>query len=282
MFFYFIDHDANVFDVSLIDSFGLRYALGSVRVQPVRQGPNGKKGFLLADPATCDVLRYRPDQQTWIQKFGDERVWIGHANDNLPRLPALAREKQLPGRNIILPDGSRILIPIARRWVEVDDRLPWAVALPQSLTRDESGRWVPTAVVSQYRHLWLLLCGYIDAAEKAIREADVAPGDSVFFQFERINELAIAAIAANYRVGADEIEICGCYTEEVRDAIIAVVKDDATREAWVKKKLAAMTATGGSSSSGAEPAIAASTPATLPVSPSCGPTPPDSTADEAS
>lgn len=269
MFLYFVELDGNKFGDADLDRFKLRYAIESkVRLQLVRSGPNGKRGFIVADSAAVASCKYLPESQTWVQRFDDPQVWIGYNGTEPPHPLQLARRKQLAGRPVRLPDGKEMLIPIARRFVEHNQRLLWSIALPQALKRDESGKWVPSDVVGQYRRIWDLLMQYCDAAEQAIRTADVADGESVYFQFEAIDELAIGAITANYRMGPDEVEICGQYDQRVRGEIIAVLRDEATREAWIKKKLATLIGSGGTSSDGPELSITESTPDTAPVSPS--------------
>lgn len=274
-FLYFIESDRPAFDSAELDRLGLRYAIeSSPRAQPLRAGssPSGAAGFIVADSAAVDSCKYQPDKQTWQPRQPADGVWIGYPKDNPPPLVALARDKQLPGREIPLCDGTRIHVPIARRWAEHNDKLLWSIVLPQTLRRDDEGQWVPKDVSARYRQLWQLLCGYIDAAEAAMQNADAAPGASIFFSYEPINELAIAAITANYRAAADEVEICGVYDVETRDAIIRVLKDDATREAWVKKKLQAWIDAGGTSSPGPTDSTTESTAAIAPPSPISTPT----------
>ena len=60
--------------------------------------------------------------------------------------------------------------------------------------------------------------------------------------------------------------------------MIAVLKDDATKEAWIKKKLAELTAVGGDSSSGLDPSTPADPTDTSPPSPTSPPSEADTTA----
>lgn len=284
MFLYFIvrEGDSQLFSDADIEAAGLRYAIeGKIRVGVVNAGPNGKPGVIIAQHDQVASCRFYPDKQTWIQRVGDPNVWIGFNGTTPPHPAQLARSQQLPGKPVKLPDGRAIQIPIARRFVDTGERLQWAVALPQALRRDDEGKWVPSAVVGQYRRLWQLLCGYIDAAEEAIREADVADGSSVFFNYPEIDELAIGAIQANYRMGPDEVEICGQYDQRVRGDIIAVLRDEATREAWIKKKLEALTGLGGAFSPGPALSTTASTTDTHQHSQSSGSTASDTIVDEA-
>ena len=271
-FLYFVEHPDNAFGPTQIAAAGLSYAIEGPVIQiPAREGnsPSGKRGWIVADKATVGEFKYEPAQQTWVAHRDHDGVWIGYAKDNPPPLVALARTDLLPGRDVALSDGTRIHIPIARRWSDVSERLLWTVALPQALERDESGQWVAGAVIGRYRRLWMLVCGYIDASEHAVRTADVAPGDPVYFEFPKINDLAIAAITANYRVGADEVEICGVYDQTLRGKIIATLKDDETKDAWIKKKAATLAADliagGGTSCDGPAPSTEESTPDTPPA-----------------
>ncbi|QDT07992.1 hypothetical protein K227x_64220 [Rubripirellula lacrimiformis] len=259
-FLYFVEHPDNHFGPAEVAEAGIDYAIdGPILQIPAREGnsPSGKHGWIVADKSTTKSIKYDPQNQTWVRRVGDDRVWIGYAKDRPPKLAALRRSNLLHGQDITLADGSRIHVPIARQWSDVAERLLWSVALPQTLGRNESGEWVPKDVIVRYRRLWNLLCGYIDASETAVRTADVEPGAPVYFNYPEINELAIAAITANYRVSADEVEICGVYDQTVRSAIIATLKDDATKEAWIKKKAATLAAgliaDGGTSCDGADP-----------------------------
>ncbi|MGB7325916.1 MAG: hypothetical protein WBD31_13660 [Rubripirellula sp.] len=239
-FTYFVETPSHQFGQAELIEFGLDGLIdGSPLIGNCRDGasPSGKKGITVVNRGTAESASYRPQDQTWVRRRGDDRVWIGYPKDSPPRLASLARQNLLHGADVELSDGSRIHIPHARRWSDIADRLLWSVALPQSLRRNDDGQWVPDDVVIRYRSLWQLLCDYIDAADLALRTADAEPGSPVYFSFPAINELAIAGIAANYRVTADEIEICGVYDQTVRDAVIAILKDDATKERWVKKKL---------------------------------------------
>lgn len=254
---------------SLIETHGLRYAIDKHVHQPVRRGPDGHAGIVLANADLHDTPpKFLPQSQTWRPKVGQPEVWIGYTNPDPPRMDHLARRQQLAGRVIGLCDGSSVVVPIARRFVSHEESFLWSVALPQSLGRNEYGDWVPQEVVRQYRRLWDLLCEYLDAKEAAIRTASVEEGDAIWFQFPPINEMVIAAFTANYFVGPDEIEICGVYDQRVQREVIDVLCDESTRDAWLKKKLQDLTASGGISSLGLDPGTRDVTQDTAPQSPS--------------
>lgn len=272
-FLYYVSTEAgHTSPRTLIETHGLRYAIDKHVHQPVRRGPDGKAGIILANAEIFDGHpKFSPETQTWRPKVGQPEVWIGYTNPDPPPLEQLARRQQLAGRVVALGDGSSIIVPIARRFVLHEETFLWSVALPQSLGRNEHGDWVPQEVVRQYRRLWDLLCEYLDAKETAIRTASADDGDAIWFQFPPINEMVIAAIAANYFVGPDEIEICGVYDQRVQREVIDVLTDEATRDAWLKKKLRDLTASGGISSLGLELETLDVTQDTAPASPSITP-----------
>lgn len=278
-FLYFIETDAKSLSPDLIHSAGLGYAIDSRVIQPVVAGPTGKPGFIVADAAAADrpAVRYRPTEQTWV-RHNDADAHLGYYTDAPPTPSDLQRARMLPGRGVMLADDSHYQVPIVRRFAEFEDRLLWDCALPQSLSRNDQGAWVPRGPIARYARLWDMVQGYLAARETALSEA--AAGETVFFQYEPINELAIGILGINYRVGPTELETLGLYTQEARAEILRIACDDDTRETWLKKKAGDLIRDIGDSSVGP----AASTPAdptdTPPRSASCIVGPQESTASE--
>jgi hypothetical protein len=88
----------------------------------------------------------------------------------------------------------------------------------------------------------------------------------------------VAALQVNYRVAAIELDMLGVFDIEARDQIIDALLDNATWRAWAKKKYSGPAASGGNSCSGREASTAEDSIGTSQPSPSCGPSPLDSTA----
>jgi hypothetical protein len=258
----------------------LDYAIERKAIQPVVAGPWDGPGVIVADERSVErhALRYRPAVQTWHpcrRAEGEPMVWVGWYTDEPPTAAELVRDPMLPGVDVTLPDGDRYHVPTARRWDEFEGRLLWSCALPQSLARDATGVWVPRGPVAKYARLWDLLAGFVTARELAIAQA--TDGGTVLFDYPPINDLAIAVLGINYRIGADELEARGLWTQEIRDAVIRAALDDATREAWVKKKMVATVHAGGIFSPGPDRSMPAGQTVTAPPSPICTVTAPGST-----
>jgi hypothetical protein len=279
-FLYFLP-DVRTVKPSDITAHRLDYAIESKQIQPITLGPGDRPGVIVADASSMDraAVRYRPTTQSWHRctRTDGPTPWVGWYTDEPPSAADLVRPSTLPGLDVTLPDGDRYQVPIARRFTEFEGRLLWSCALPQSLARDMTGVWVPRGPIARYARLWDLLQGFLIAREAAVAEA--TDGGTVYFDYPPINDLAIAILGINYRVGDDELEHRGLWTQDVRDAILRVACDDATREAWVKKKMLETVHAGGLSLPGPDPSTPADRTNTPPPWPISTPTVSDSTAE---
>jgi hypothetical protein len=88
------------------------------------------------------------------------------------------------------------------------------------------GEWEPGGVKARYERLWqdAVLC------EQSVMEG-VDAGD--------LNEIAVRALQANYRVSAVELDVLGVFDESFRNAVVGALIDLATWLDWLKKKAAA-------------------------------------------
>jgi hypothetical protein len=230
--------------LSALRQAGLGHALED-RITPrtCDKGPDGQKGTVACCGSNQDGrLGYWPEQQVWKQIPGSV-AWCGMFSGDRPTPGDLARPDQITGEWLTLDDGHPWLVPKARRWVALEDRLLWDLNLPRRLTLADDGTWTPGNVKPKYERLWQLATAYTEADAKAQETAD---DDGAYrFSFEQIDELAIGALQVNYRVGPIELDLLGVYDDASRRRIIRVLLDGATWEAWVKKKLADLS--GGSS-----------------------------------
>lgn len=264
-FLYFIPTQAKTLGPRAIADAGLGYAIDRKMIQPVTVGPGGEPGILVADEAAMDrsALKYRPTEQSWrtFARDNGQSISVGWYTDEPPTPQDLVRRQPLPGASVTLPDGHVYQVPIARRFAEFEGRLVGLCALPQALARDGSGVWVPSAPIARYARLWDMLQGYLAAREEA--STQTAEGEVIFFRYEPINDLAIGILGINYRLGADELEALGLWTQDVRTQVLRIALDEETREAWIKKKAAAFRLLSGDSSAGPD----ASTPAAPAITP---------------
>lgn len=258
MFFYFIPTEqTSTCPPELLAEFMLDGVIDTPELCPVRSGPAGQPGIVVVDRSLSKTpIRYRPNEQIWRQSF-DTDAWIGYEAPTPPRMHTLARANMLPGRRVRLCSGEQIEIPIARRYIEADGHVFRTTALPKSLGRDqETGQWVPKDVVAKYKTLDNLLVGYTEALAEAYQHVD-DDAPIVRFEYAPLPDLIVAAIAANYRVGPDEVDILGIYDQTLNRAIVDVLLDTATTEAWATKKKAATTSAGLTSSAGPTPSTPA-------------------------
>lgn len=225
---------------------GLGYAVEDRITPRTCEGPDGQKGVVVCDGDDIEGrLGYWSAEQTWKRVPGSP-AWCGRYTSDRPRPDDLARATQISGEWLLLDDGHRWLAPKARRWVEMDSKLLWDYNLPRCMTLNDDGVWEPGSVKPRYDRLWSLAMAYEQAAAEAVA-ASSDDDDSVRFAFPEIDSLAIGALQVNYRIGPVELDLLGIYDESVRQRIIDVLLDNATWQAWVKKKLAAPVPAGGNS-----------------------------------
>ena len=226
-------------------SLGLGYALEDKHTaRGCDNGPGGQNGIVVCHGTNSDGrLGYFPERQSW-RKIPDTDLWCGCDNKEKPTPDDLARVQQITGQWQVLDDGHKWLLPTARRWVEMDDRLLWDYSLPRRLSLNDNGQWVPGEVKPRYERLWAMAMAYEQAAADA---AANATGDVVRFEFPELDELAITALQVNYRVGPVECDLLGIYDDAARSRIVAVLLDDDTRNSWIKKKLPELARDGGNS-----------------------------------
>lgn len=240
------------------------------QVAGVVRGPDNGPGAVLAHmelDEACRVGVY-PDQR-W-RKIPRSKAWLCFADpDHPPGSEDLVRRRIIPGHFVQLGDGHPWMAPIARAIVEDGG---YANALPQAITCDDEGKWQLDGVMPRYAELWKIAERWWDA--QIASEVEVgdngeqgAPTLRVTFDFAGVNDAALEALAANYRIGLGEIRALGLFTGiAVREVLNALI-DWPTLAELVKKNLAASPPPEVSpSSAGPE----ASPPATVPPSPTSG------------
>lgn len=156
---------------------------------------------------------------------GNPDVWIGMETEHIPTPADLSHEKQADGEWLTMRDGSEWLIPRARlHELNEQGSLTYLETLPASLDVNANGQWIRGDVYSEYRRLWELANAFADGDRNCL------------------DELANAAIAANYRAGQNELAMLQLLDTEwqVLKSIIDIVMDD-KRGAELLKKTADLT-----------------------------------------
>jgi len=131
--------------------------------------------------------------------------YLGWRPDEPPTADELARPRPIPGRTVTLGDGGEWLTPVAR---SVDGR--FGVDVTYGL--DADGREAMTPV-ARHRRLWEL------ASEAATAYLDPDRG----LGHAEALELAIEALAANYRLGRPEILALGLLASDTVLEIVRIV-----------------------------------------------------------
>ena len=261
---------------------GLAYALdGPISTVGVRGGPDGGDGVVLALAKSIqpEELSYHPDRQTW-RKIPACSAWVGLSPESRVQGPgshstlgsqlstSLARAKQLGGHEVVLADGRRWLVPMARGWVEQDGDLRWYHNLPQQSVLADDGRWSEGDVLPRYAPLWELAMRFEDARRVAVSVETPGDGESVRvqFDFDGLHQAAVRCLQENYRIGPAEAALLNLLTADISREICEALIDIPTRLEWFKKKQSAPPAAGLSTAAGSP----AETPDTGPRVPTSG------------
>lgn len=153
-FLYFASGITSPVNDELIDRLELRYAFERSPAHGPLNGrtPSGVDGTIFADEARLkpQELAYRPDDQAWRKRPGDDCVWVGYWKDAPPTPGDLERAKQLSGESVEFADGNAWRIP-RLVWHAGDDG--FQLALPTYYDLDDKGEWVCGAVDEEYAHL---------------------------------------------------------------------------------------------------------------------------------
>jgi hypothetical protein len=263
---YFVDGLQRVGNWEHARELGLGYAfpesLGVVSADFSGAGPGGTQGCVFG--VDSERLGYYPDRQTWLKipkGSGSHQLYVGFWKNARPGPEDLRVEEPLRGRPVKLRDGNEWTIPIARAWSDSEGNEGWYQALPGILTLSETNEWVSGGVEQRYAGLWEIACAYWNEIWQRTPDAK----GEIRFDFHGAHDAAIAALAANYRIGRPEAGLLGLLDDKWYCAvkILDTLVDRHTYLSWSKKNLAKIQQTlDGSSTSAGEQAT---TPPTVPA-----------------
>ena len=207
---------------------------GRFAASEVFDGPTGTAGVVLSH----DALRWLPafyrERQTWRSVPGST-AWVGRYDD-LPLEPAhLLRRDALRGHLVTLADGQEWQIPVARGASEREGELVCYVNLPQYTEVDDAGEWREGAIVPRYAELWQHACDWWDTLRGARVEGE---GDETQagLSFAGLHDAALAALAANYRLGKPEASLLRLFTKPHAVEVLKALVDWPTVAEFLKKK----------------------------------------------
>lgn len=246
-FLYFLPGQNRGIKIADLVKLGLGYAFErrmDVRGVP-GGGPDGSPGVVIADPESVPDIGYYADRQTW-RKIPGSANWVGHGNENRPTAADLQRNQMLDGHWVELADDAEWLVPVARASAEEtfegpdgakDSRLSWYQKLPEATSIDEEGNWIRDGVLARYRPLWETAVRWWDARSgAAMPDASEQGTVRVTFDFDGLNDAAVLALGANYRVSKIEAAMLGLFDDQCVIRILDALVDWPVIEKWLKKK----------------------------------------------
>lgn len=207
------------------------------RKRELQHGPAGEPaGYLFADQS-FDADRFKLDieNQYW-RRIPNTPAWVGMYRGDKLEPSLLQRSEMVDGVAVHLADDTIWQVAYARRFVELDGgNINVYCPLPRTLELQDDGQWTPTKIAPRFRRLAEIAERYNTAANNACIESD-GKAETVRFEFLEIDELAVAGLQANYRIGAAELAFFDCYDIQARQRIVSAIMDDATLRAWTQKK----------------------------------------------
>lgn len=174
-------------------------------------GPGGDKCVLIT-AGEAKHLFYKPEEQKW-QKSADGKYRIGIQIEEPPTPNELSRKKQLAGHYVELADGNEWLIPVARV-------LTGGAALPQALILGANGE-VFAEELTEYAM-------FSDAAQKLWGDFEIenkVTNGMLTLDIAARMKLAIEALAYNYFIGAEEVNMLRLITSQNLGEIMAAIID---------------------------------------------------------
>jgi len=219
----------------------------------VLSGPEGSGPGWVFAIGEWDVARvtFTPDAQTWmgIHAPGQPEAegqparpqhFVGRWNDT-PLDPApLQRPTLLESHTVALEDGTQWAAAVARGFDA--EAVHFYTPLPKTLTYDPtSNRWRPRQIGREHRRFLELAIAYGEAHDSAVAAETKA------FDFPDVDELAVLALTANYRIGPSELALFeDVYSEKVRDALVSAAMDFPTIIRYSQKKTGEASGSSGS------------------------------------
>lgn len=232
-FLYFAAGIVNPITLELVGQLDLRHAFPSIPMHGVINGrtPSGASGTLMCEQSRLEPfdMAYRPDEQVWRKRPGDECVYVGYWKESPPTPRDLARHARLAGDSVALADGNQWQVP--RFWWHAQDG-GFQLELPRYYDLDPAGNWVYGKVDERFTHLQPLA----DRLLNAIYFCELDPSIPRLTTDEMLTT-GPQLLAVNYVVSPIECAMLRLFKEGGamrRIAELSVDYDRAMR--WVKKK----------------------------------------------
>jgi len=214
-----------------LESFGLAGVFHGreLAARHTLHGPTGGPGIVFRTQAPQGVHwptlgcwppgTDRPEaDQRWSE--GDP-LWVGHYVCEPPTPDDLARDELVRGYRVPLADGQRWAVPLARKF-------PEGTALPQAVYLDKQG-----AVICEPLPKYAQFTQHVDAFWQALAEHGESTED---LDPDQWFDLAVEALAVNYRLGRSEVSHLGLLTTENIWLLLLVMVDAPARAAAAEEQ----------------------------------------------
>ena len=225
-FIYAIPKITSINEKILADT-GLDKVLKEV-VYFTREGliPQGQQGILIGGRGIdSKQLYYKPDEQNW-QRSLNEKYHIGLYVNEKPGPADLTRKEQIDGYEILLSDGNKWMIPLARAF-------PAGTSLPQSLIMGSDGKLTA--------ELMPKFLAFSKKAEKLwndfLKIFGLEEGKPEM-TIEQAWDMTVEALNFNYHISTDEINILKLIDSKNIWEICKAVIDYPAIEEYLKKNSA--------------------------------------------
>lgn len=218
-FLYFLPTDKRAADAQMLKAAGLEYSLAadeSIGSRFTTAGPGGQQGLVIVHNADGLDATYKPDLQIWRKALGG-KVFVGRLKDSPIGPDDLKRDRVYEGQAVKLMDGNLWIIP--RCFAVLEDR---PATLPQIIDLDEESDRAITRIHPRFE----ALCR--GAFDFWLEWSDQKPDEKASLSGEALLQLAIDALAVNYRLS--RVEAVGCLslvgTDQLKSMLRAMIDAD--------------------------------------------------------
>jgi hypothetical protein len=236
---YFLVTDKAAAAPADLEAVGLAHALSDHGTASVRvRGPENLEGLLIAANGAAGetpALVYQSEKQAWRKGPGG-KYFVGVDRAAMPGPDDLARAKIYPGQAVKLLDGNEWIVP---RCVGMLDDRP--MTLPRQLDLADDGE---TAIARPHPRYEALCARAFDWWLQWSRQSEtkkLTTGEQL--------DLAIAALAVNYRIGKLEaVSLLGLFgTDEFGLVLRAMIDADEVDAFFAAQEAAELEASSGAS-----------------------------------
>lgn len=185
----------------------------------VASGPDGECGSIVGVHRDNKPGGYYPKDQTWQQI--DSCTWVGYWSDEPwpPKPEALQRKNIIDGTLVELADGNKWIVPVARKFTEVNGDISLVTLLPRKLRRDADGEWYFEGVNIRYQWLWDIAVWWFDQIIEMINAG------KTFLYADGMYDAAAKVLSANYRMSEGLASAMGIFDTSSASEILNALVD---------------------------------------------------------